>query len=56
VATPLGGAARGWPAPPGGVGPWLLPSVSPSGYFRLLMKDEFLGIFLEFMIFKNMMS
>jgi hypothetical protein len=21
VATPLGGAARGWPAPPGGVGP-----------------------------------
>jgi hypothetical protein len=47
VATPLGGAARGWPAPPGGVGRWLLPSLSPSGYFCLLMKYEFLGIFLE---------
>jgi hypothetical protein len=54
MATPLGGAARGWPAPPGGVGPWLLPSLSPAGYFCLLMKYEFLGIFLELLIFRNM--
>jgi hypothetical protein len=27
VATPLGGAARGWPAPHGGVGPLLLLSL-----------------------------
>jgi hypothetical protein len=56
VATPLGGVARGWPAPPGGVGPWLLPLLSPSGYFHLLMKYEFLGIFLEWLIFRNMVS
>jgi hypothetical protein len=56
VATPLGGAARGWPAPSGGVGPWLLPLLSPSGYFHILMKYEFLGIFLEFLIFRNMVS
>jgi hypothetical protein len=56
VATPLGGAARVWPVPPGGVGPWLLPSLSPSGYFRLLIKYEFLGIFLELLIFTNMVS
>jgi hypothetical protein len=46
VATPLGGAARVWPAPPGGVGRWLLPSLSASGYFCLLMKYEYLGIFI----------
>jgi hypothetical protein len=56
VATPLGGVARGWLAPPGGVGPWLLPSLSPSVYFRLLMKYEFLVIFLELLIFRNMVS
>jgi hypothetical protein len=56
VATPLGGAARGWPAPPGGVSPLLLLSLSPSGYFRLLVKYEFLGIFLELLIFRNMVS
>jgi hypothetical protein len=56
VATPLGGAAKGWPTPPGGVCPWLLPSLSPSSYFRLLMKYEFLGIFLELLIFRNMVS
>jgi hypothetical protein len=56
VATPLGGAARGWPAPPGGVGLWLLPSLSPSGCFHLLIKYEFLGIFLELPIFRNMVS
>jgi hypothetical protein len=56
VATPLGGAARSWHAPPGGVGPWLLTSPSPSGYFCLPMKYEFLGIFLEFLIFRNMVS
>jgi hypothetical protein len=38
VATPLGGASRGWPTPPGGVGPLLLLSLSPSGYFHLLVK------------------
>jgi hypothetical protein len=52
VATPLGGAARAWPMPPGGVGLWLLPLLSPSGYFRLLIKYEFLGIFLELLIVK----
>jgi hypothetical protein len=56
VATPLGGAARGWPAPPGGVGPRLLPYLSPSGYVRLLIKYEFLGIFLELPIFRIMVS
>jgi hypothetical protein len=56
VATPLAGATRGLAAPPGGVGPWLLPSLSPSGYFRQLMKYEFLNIFLELLIFRNMVS
>jgi hypothetical protein len=56
VATPLGGATKVWPAPPGGVCPWLLPSLSLSGYFRLLMKYEYLGIFLELLIFRNMVS
>jgi hypothetical protein len=56
VATPLGGAARGWPAPPSGVGPWLLPLLSPSGYFCHMMKYEFLDIFLELPIFRNMVS
>jgi hypothetical protein len=37
VASPQGGAARGWPAPPGGVAPLLLLLLSPSGYFRLLV-------------------
>jgi hypothetical protein len=56
VASPQGGAARGWPAPPGGVAPLLLLSLSPSGYFRLLVIYEFLGIFLELLIFRNMVS
>jgi hypothetical protein len=56
VATLLGGIARGWPAPPGGVGPLQLLSLSPSGYFRLLVIYEFLGIFLELLIFRNMVS
>jgi hypothetical protein len=56
VATPLGGAAKAWPAPPGGVGPWLLPSLSPFDYFCHLIKYEFLDIFLELLIFRNMVS
>jgi hypothetical protein len=56
VVTPLGGAARGWPVPPGGVGLLLLISLSPYGYFCLLVKYEFLGIFLELLIFRNMVS
>jgi hypothetical protein len=56
VATPLVGTARGWLVPPGGVGPLLLLSLSPSGYFRLLVKYEFLGIFLKLLIFRNMVS
>jgi hypothetical protein len=56
VATPLGGVAKGWPALPGGVGPRLLPSLSPSGYFHLLIKYEFLGIFLKLLIIINMVS
>jgi hypothetical protein len=39
-----------------GVGPWWLTSPSPSGYFRLLVKYEFLGIFLELLVFRNMVS
>jgi hypothetical protein len=30
--------SQGWPAPGGGVGPWLLTSAFPSGYFHLLAK------------------
>jgi hypothetical protein len=56
VASPQGGAARGGPAPPGGVAPMLLLSLSPSGYLRLLVIYEFLGISLEFPIFRNMVS
>jgi hypothetical protein len=56
VASPQGGAARGCPAPPGGVGPLLLHSLPPSGYFRLLLIYEFLGISLELLIFRNMVS
>jgi hypothetical protein len=56
VASPQGGATRGWPAPPGGVGLMLLLSLSPSGYFRLLVIYKFLGIFLELLIFRNMVS
>jgi hypothetical protein len=51
-----GGAARAWLAPPGGVGAWLLPSLSPFGFLRHLVKYEFLDIFLEFLIFRNMVS
>jgi hypothetical protein len=56
VASPQGGAARGWPTPPTGVGPLLLLSLSPSGYFRLLVIYEFLCIFLDLLIFGNMVS
>jgi hypothetical protein len=56
VASPQGGVARGWPAPPGGVGPLLLLLLSPSGYFGLLVIYEFLGIFLKLLIFRNMVS
>jgi hypothetical protein len=56
VASPQGGVARGWPAPPSGMGPLLLLSLSPSGYFHFLVIYEFLGIFLELLIFKNMVS
>jgi hypothetical protein len=44
VASPQGGAARGWPV------------LSPFGYFRLLVIYEFLGIFLKLLIFRNMVS
>jgi hypothetical protein len=56
VASPQGGTARGWPAPPGGLGPLLLLLLSPSGYFHLLVIYDFLGIFLELLIFRNMVS
>jgi hypothetical protein len=48
--------ARAWPAPPGGVGVWLLALLSPFGYLRHLVKYEFLYIFLELLIFRNMVS
>jgi hypothetical protein len=56
-----GGHATGWR----GLGlarttwwcaPWPLTSPSPSGYFYLPMIYEFLGIFLELLIFRNMVS
>jgi hypothetical protein len=37
-------------------GPLLLLSLPPSGYFRLLVIYEFLGISLELLIFGNMVS
>jgi hypothetical protein len=37
-------------------GPLLLLLLSPSGYFRLLVIYEFLVIFLELLIFSNMVS
>jgi hypothetical protein len=42
--------------PPGGVGPWWLTLPSPFGYFHLLAKYEFLGIFLELLFFRNIAS
>jgi hypothetical protein len=56
VEVGQGEAASGWPAPTGGVGPLLLLSLSPSGYFGILVIYEFLGIFLELLIFRNMVS
>jgi hypothetical protein len=56
VASPQGGAARGGLAPPFAVAPLLLLSLSPSGYLRLLVMYEFLGISLELLIFRNMVS
>jgi hypothetical protein len=47
---------RTGPAPTGGVGPWWLTSPSPSGYFCLPAKYEFLDIFLELLVFRNMVS
>jgi hypothetical protein len=51
VASPQGGVARGGPAPPGGVAPLLLLSLSPFRYRCLLVIYEFLGISLELLIF-----
>jgi hypothetical protein len=42
--------------PPGGVGPRWLTSPSPSDYFHLPAKYEFMGIFLELLVFRNMVS
>jgi hypothetical protein len=56
VASPQGGAFRGGPVPPSGVAPLMLLSLPPSGYFRLLILYEFLGISLELLIFRNMVS
>jgi hypothetical protein len=51
VASPYGGTARGGPAPPGGVAYPLLLLPPPSGYFRLLVKYNFLAFFWNFLIF-----
>jgi hypothetical protein len=51
-----GSAARGGPAPPSGETTLLLLSPPPSSYFRLLILYEFLGISLELLIFRNMVS
>jgi hypothetical protein len=56
VASSKGSVARGGPTPPGGVALLLLLSLLPFGYFRLLVIYEFLGISLELLIFRNMMS
>jgi hypothetical protein len=56
VASPQGGAAKGGPAPPGGVAALLLLPLPPSGYLRLLVIYEFLNFSLELLIFRNMVS
>jgi hypothetical protein len=38
------------------VAPWWLTLPSPSGYFRLPAKYEYLGIFLELLVFRIMVS
>jgi hypothetical protein len=45
VASPQASAARGGPAPPGGEPALLLLSPSPSGFFSLLVKYNFLVFF-----------
>jgi hypothetical protein len=52
----IGRRGQGWAHAPGGEPTLLLLSPPPSGYFRLLILYEFLGIFLELLIFRNMVS
>jgi hypothetical protein len=56
VASPQADAARGGPAPPSGEPVLLLVSPSPSGFFSLLVKYNFLVFFWNFLIFRNMVS
>jgi hypothetical protein len=53
-ASPQAGVARGGTTPPvGEPALWLL-SPSPSGFFSLLAKYNFLVFFWNFLIFRNM--
>jgi hypothetical protein len=52
----IGRRGQGGPAPPNGEPTLLLLSPPPSGYFHLLILYEFLGISLELLIFRNMVS
>jgi hypothetical protein len=51
-----GRRGQGWTPAPGGEPTLLLLTPPPSGYFRLLILYEFLGISLELLIFRNMVS
>jgi hypothetical protein len=51
-----GRRGQGWTHAPGGEPALLLLSPPPSSYFRLLILYEFLGISLELLIFRNMVS
>jgi hypothetical protein len=51
-----GQRGQGWARAPGGEPTLLLLSPPPPGYFFLLVLYKFLGISLELLIFKNMVS
>jgi hypothetical protein len=52
----IGGRGQGWARAPGGEPTLWLLSPPPSGNFHLLILYEFLGISLESLIFRNMVS
>jgi hypothetical protein len=51
-----GRCGQGGPTPPSGEPALLLLSPSPSGFFSLLVKYNFLVFFWNFLIFRNMVS
>jgi hypothetical protein len=51
-----GRRGQGWARAPGGEPALLLLSPSPSGFFSVLVKYNFLVFFWNFLIFRNMVS